>query len=184
MKQLVAHVQKGNKFEGHNDVPDSVRQELYAEANQRSERHRNPRHSLSAYPQAPVATPHPTPGAMQYSPGQTPSSVIATAPNILERLDIPGPHEDAIHDYVRWQQHQARTDEWIAQFAKAGDIFLKGGYRLGLFYERQLTSLLTTEGVIPGIALSFHSDILLWLPDYKRKYEEGNITSRETPGFD
>ena len=37
MKQLVAHMQKGNKFEGHNDVPDSVRQELYTEANQRSQ---------------------------------------------------------------------------------------------------------------------------------------------------
>ena len=184
MKQLVAHMQKGNKFEGRNDVPDSVRQELYAEANQRIERYRNTRHSLSTYPQAPDPTPHPTPDAMQYSPVQTPSSVIAAAPNILERLDIPGPHEDAIHDYVRWQQHQARSDEWIAQFAKAGDILLKGGYKLGLFYERQLTHLLTAEGVIPGIALSFHSDILVWLPEYRRKYEEGNMASRATPSLD
>ncbi|KAK1045908.1 hypothetical protein LTR74_018056 [Friedmanniomyces endolithicus] len=173
-----------NKFESHNDVPDTVRQELYAEAGQRTERHRNTRRSLSSTPhtQALLSTPAPTPGDMQCSPGQTPLSAVAVIPSTLERLDIPGCYEDAISDYVKWQQAQAKTEEWIAQFAKASNILLTRGYQLGLFYERQLIALLTTEGVLEGIALSIHSDIKDWLPEYRRKYEENEVSNRETPG--
>ncbi|KAK1086662.1 hypothetical protein LTR33_001462 [Friedmanniomyces endolithicus] len=184
MKQLVLHMQNRNKFESHNDVPDTVRQELYAEAGQRTERHRNTRRSLSSTPhtQALLSTPAPTPGDMQCSPGQTPLSVVAVIPSTLERLDIPGCYEDAISDYVKWQQAQAKTEEWIAQFARASNILLTRGYQLGLFYERQLIALLTTEGVLEGIALSIHSDIKDWLPEYRRKYEDNEVSNRETPG--
>ena len=103
--------------------------------------------------QAGTTTAIPTPGAMQSSPEprQTGLSTVSIAPALLESLDIPGPHEDAIRDYVMWQQGQATTDDWISQFTKAGDILLKQGFRLSLFYQRQLVNLLTDEGVLHRI---------------------------------
>ena len=67
-------------------------------------------------------------------PRQAGPSTVAITPALLESLDIPGPHEDAIRDYVTWQQGQATTDDWISQFAKAGDVLRKQGFRLNLFY--------------------------------------------------
>ncbi|KAK6441244.1 hypothetical protein LTR95_002525, partial [Oleoguttula sp. CCFEE 5521] len=184
LKQLVTHMAEGKKFESHQDVPNAIRQHLYAEANQRIERHQTTRRSPSTIPytQARTSTPAPTPGAMQCSPGQVPLSVVAAAPSTLERLKIPGSYEDAIHDYVKWQQDQAKTEDWIAQIAKAGDILLKGCYKLDLFYRKQLINLLTAEGVLDGIALTFHEDIPNWLPDYRRRFEEIHMFDNETPG--
>ena len=56
--------------------------------------------------QAGTTTAIPTPGAMQSSPEprQTGLSTVAIAPALLESLDILGPYEDAIRDYVTWQQ--------------------------------------------------------------------------------
>jgi hypothetical protein len=125
-----------------------------------------------------------TPGAMQPSPEprQAGSSTVTIAPTLLESLEIPGPHEDAIRDYVTWQQGQATTDDWISQFAKAGDILLKQGFRLNLFYQRQLVNLLTDEGVLHGIALSFHSDIPKWLSEYRSTSDGSPMYTSETPG--
>jgi hypothetical protein len=36
MRKLATHLNEGNKFESHHDVPDTIRQQLYAEADQRT----------------------------------------------------------------------------------------------------------------------------------------------------
>jgi len=108
LRQLVEHAKEGNKLDSHHDVPDHILQQLYAEADQRIERHQNLRPPASAMSQMQAGTPTiiPTPGAIQSSPEsrQTGLSTVAIAPALLEGLDIPGPHEDAIRDYATWQQ--------------------------------------------------------------------------------
>ena len=47
MKQFVIYMKEGKKFESHHDVPETVRQQLYAKAGQRTERHRKSGRSLS-----------------------------------------------------------------------------------------------------------------------------------------
>jgi hypothetical protein len=104
LRQLVEHAKEGNKLDSHYDVPDHIRQQLYAEADQRIERRQNSRTPASAMPQMQAGTPTAilTAGAMQSSPEtrQTEPSTVAITPALLESLDIPGPHEDAIRDYV------------------------------------------------------------------------------------
>ncbi|TKA28242.1 hypothetical protein B0A54_16934 [Friedmanniomyces endolithicus] len=56
------------------------------------------------------------------------------------------------------------------------------GYRLGVFYEKQLIEILLQGGVKRGIALSFHNDITDWLPEYRRKIQSNGFYDRETPG--
>ena len=108
LRQLGKHAKEGNKLDSHHDIPDHIRQQLYAEADQRVERRQNSRTPASAMPQMQAGTPIaiPTPGAMQSSPEprQTGLSTVAIAPALLESLDILGPYEDAIRDYVTWQQ--------------------------------------------------------------------------------
>jgi hypothetical protein len=72
LRQLVEHAKEGNKLDSHHDVPDHIRQQLYAEADQRIERLQNSRTPASAMSQVQAGTPTavPTPGAMQSSPTQ------------------------------------------------------------------------------------------------------------------
>lgn len=169
LRQLVVYMQQGNRLETQNDVPDNIKQELYAEASQRTRRRNNQNsplttpHNQSCLPPS-IMTP-----ASQTSPEPTPTSGCAVGSSILERLDIPGSHEDAIRDYVQWHQDQSDSEEWISHYAKAGDILLKQGYKLGLFYQLQRIDILTGQGVLDGIALSFHSDIPDWLPGYRQR---------------
>ena len=97
-------------------------------------------------------------------------------------MNIPGPHEKAIEDYVKWHQEQADTQEWIRQFAKAGDILVTKGFKLNLFYQTQRIDPLTEGDVLQGIAESFHSDIPQWLPEYRQKLQQSPTYDRETPG--
>lgn len=164
----------GNKLDGHNDIPDQVRQQLYAEADQRASRCQGrtlaPMQQLQADTQAIITTPE-----------QASSTAATITPAVLESLDIPGPHEDAIRNYVTWQQGQATSDEWISQYAKAGDILLKQGFKLGLFYERQLVDLLTDGGILRGIALTFHSEIPKWLSENRSISHASPVYTSETP---
>lgn len=190
LRRLVEHVKESNKFESHSDVPDTIRQQLYAEAVQRAARHqhRNTGHppSVMPYMQEPTPTPTQTPGTMHYSPAQEvlPSGGIAAAPTSLQSLDVPGPQEDAISDYVAWHQSKASTPEWTSQFAKAGEVLLEEGFNLDLFYQTKPFDLLRNQGVSRGITLSFHRDIPTWLPGYRQKREGSPLYTSETPGLD
>ncbi|KAK0302495.1 hypothetical protein LTR82_017846 [Friedmanniomyces endolithicus] len=181
LRQLVEYASGGHKFEGHNDVPDNVTQELYAEADQRNRVHpqaiRSPATMLNT--QTMASTPAATPTILQSSPGGTPSSSIS-APSQKERLEIPGSHEGAILDYVDWHQRQASSPAWIAEFAKAGDILLNQCFTLDRFYRYRTADMLVTRGVKVGVASSFHDDIPAWLPGYCCKYAERNSSPAET----
>ena len=48
---------------------------------------------------------------------------------------------------TKWQQDQADSQEWIGQFAKAGDILITQGFRLNLFYQTQRLDLLEMHQV-------------------------------------
>jgi hypothetical protein len=184
LRQLVDHAKEGTKLDGHQDVLNTIRQQLYAEADQRAERHRNTRRSPYTMPQMQGRTPTScvTLAALPSSPGQASASIFGASPVVLQKLDVPALHEDATRDYVTWQQGRAVSGEWISQYAKAGDILLKQGFMLNHFYIRQLVGLLTDGGVWSGIALSFHNDIPEWSSDYQKNSERSPSFTSETPG--
>lgn len=41
MRKLVTHVNEGKNFESYHEVPDTIHQQLYAEADRRSEAHQD-----------------------------------------------------------------------------------------------------------------------------------------------
>lgn len=136
IRQLVAYMSEGNKFETQNDVPSSIRQQLYAKVDRRTTRRRTVGSSPLVVPQDRVhmESPAATSGASYASPEHMLTAPAPAGQSTPERLDIPGPHENAIHDYIQWQQGQSKSEAWIAHFAKACDVLLKQGYRLSLFY--------------------------------------------------
>jgi hypothetical protein len=48
---------------------------------------------------------------------------------------------------------------------------------------KERIDILIGGGVSKGIAESFHNDLPIWLPEYRQKFEEGELYSRETPGY-
>jgi hypothetical protein len=59
---------------------------------------------------------------------------------------------------------------------------LNQGFKLNLFYQRQLVDLLTDEGILRGIAWSFHLDIPTWLSQYVSASERSPVYTSETSG--
>ena len=100
MRQLVVYMLEGNKFETQSDVPSSIRQQLYAEADKRTSGRRNAGSSPLTMPQDQVhmLASAATPGASHGSPEHMLPSTAPAGPSTLERLDIPGSQEDAIYD--------------------------------------------------------------------------------------
>jgi hypothetical protein len=93
MRKLVAHMNAGNTFESHHDVPDTIRQQLYAEADQRNETHRDigPPHPRMAQVQMNECSPASQQGSLQCSPERTPPPFNTVFKAIvLDALDIPG----------------------------------------------------------------------------------------------
>ncbi|KIV89770.1 hypothetical protein PV10_07148 [Exophiala mesophila] len=58
------------------------------------------------------------------SPRMKAKLVNATS-TTLSALNIPGYHDDAVKDYVRYLQGQVRNERHQAEFEKAGDIVLE-----------------------------------------------------------
>ncbi|KAJ5732372.1 hypothetical protein N7493_003853 [Penicillium malachiteum] len=103
IEKPVKYVEQGGVLETHDDIPDSLREQLYAEENERSSRQKS--HYAPSGPLCPPIniTILPNQGShpllTDAIDAATPPSKIAT-PDILE---IPGFHDVAMEEYSDWQ---------------------------------------------------------------------------------
>jgi hypothetical protein len=103
LRSLIQHVEQGNVLQTHDDMPEEVRQQLYAEQ-QWLERHQKPA-GTSAASCPPINITNVLPA---------PSSQIPPAPDMpsistpINRLNIPGPRDKAVKDYCAWRQSQVQ----------------------------------------------------------------------------
>lgn len=161
LKRLVRYKEEGNKLESHNDVPDDVRQELYAVEQQRFEHQQKSRHtSASGMPPIQITN---------VLPGQD-STISRTLPNGTaepefrqQRLKIVGQRDVVVQEYTEWQQSQVLSDDLKTQFSNAGDAVLKHGWDLEQLHRRKNTKFLVDGGILEGIAERFVEDIGEWV---------------------
>ena len=106
LESLIKYVQQGGTLENHDDVPDEVREQLYAEEQQAGERQRKRRAvSPANYPPINITNvlPAPSPQAsILYPTGPLPDSagtVVAKA----STFEIPEPLDLAVQRYTDWQ---------------------------------------------------------------------------------
>jgi len=164
LKRLVRYKEEGNKLENHDDVPDDVRQELYAVEQQRFE-HQQKTRNVPASSLPPIQITNVLPGqgstAGETLSSDVPARQIAEASS--ERLKIVGRRDVVVQEYTRWQRSQVLSGDLKTQSSKAGNVVLKHGWDLEQLYRRKNTKFLVDGGILEGIAERFVEDISEWV---------------------
>jgi len=163
LKRLVRYKEEGNKLENHNDVPDDLRQELYAVEQQRFEHQQKSKYApTSSVP--PIQITNVLPGqdstTGSTSPTGTPERQGATVrPG---RLRIVGQRDVVVQEYTNWQRSQVLSGDLKTEYSKAGNAVLKHGWDLEQLHRRKNTKFLVDQGILEGIAERFVEDISEW----------------------
>jgi hypothetical protein len=167
LKGLIRHVEQGGQLRSHDDVPEDIRQQLYAEEQQRLERHQKAT-TVSSANLPPInitnVLPGPTHQPILSSSSMADQPLVAPPPTPLV---IPGLRDVAVKEYSDWQQSQVSDQTLKAEFQKACDIALADGFDLEQIHKDQNPSFFTDNGIKTGVARRFISDIEYWVRQNK-----------------
>jgi hypothetical protein len=172
LKALVELVQQGHTLKSHDDVPEDVREQLYAEEQQRRDR-QSARNSVSTPGFPPINITNVLPSSSHQSPNTSIADSTAIAqkqPAETLRLDIPGPRDAAVIAYSQWQQSNVVDEALKEEFQKACNATLEDGLDLEQVYEDQDPGFFVRSGIKRGVARRFVSDIDGWAKRYKLSY--------------
>lgn len=160
MKSLIRHVEEGGRLETQADVPDMVRQQLYAEQQERAHRkQKTPTGDGSTLPPITINNVLPATagsGATSLSEALTPQD-----------FDLPGFRDVALNEYSVWHQSKVFDASLKADFEKARDVALENGLDLDLIYEENDPDFFEKQGVKRGTAKRFVRDIRRWAKRHK-----------------
>jgi hypothetical protein len=162
-RRLIRHAEQGHPIRTHDDVPEDIRDELYAEEHQRLERRQVA--SKSSPSMAPINITNILPGnspqaSVPTSYTRSPLSMQLSDSLLADHLDIPGLRDTAVREYSEWQQSRVGDEMLKNEFQKACDAILIEG--LDLEHEDQDAEFLVRSGVKRGIARRFVRDIGHW----------------------
>jgi hypothetical protein len=172
LRALVRLVEQGHQLQSHDDVPEDIREQLYAENQKRLER--RPTGSVAPTPGFPPITINnvmPSPGSdslLTASVNNFPASRQRSAGT--DCLDIPGPRDVAVAAYSDWQQCKVVDQMLQLEYQKACDATLRDGLDLEQVFEDQDTDFFIQSGVKRGVARRFVRDIGVWAELYKLEY--------------
>ncbi|GFN21441.1 uncharacterized protein AtWU_11250 [Aspergillus tubingensis] len=169
LRKLVRYVeQEGGVIESHDDVPDNIRGQLYAEEQQRLEqRQKVPGHPASGSP-FPIninVLPTPPPRSMTISPpaAAEPPALSSSPPS--SSINVPGPLEVAVENYAAWQLSRVNTESFKDNIIKARDIALNNCLDLKQIYQDQDPGFFINQGVKLGAARRFVTEINDWVQE-------------------
>lgn len=173
LKALVDLVQQGHTLKSHDDVPEDVREQLYAEEHQRREQ-QSTTTSAPTPSLPPISITNVLPSQPHESPMVRGADNVATVtkqrPQGLD-LDIPGPRDAAVIAYSEWQQSNVMDEALKDEFRKACVATLEDGLDLEQVYEDQDPGFFVQSRVKRGVARRFVSDIDRWAKRYKLSYD-------------
>ncbi|KAF4534642.1 uncharacterized protein LTHEOB_12920 [Lasiodiplodia theobromae] len=163
LKSLIKHVEQGAALRTHDDVPDDIREQLYAEEQQDAEHRRKRRaSSLAGYPPINITNVLPSQAAGLDAGAPTPASAGAVQSRPLTCLEIPGPRDIAVMRYSEWQRSQVSNTALKMEYQKACDLTLAEGLDLELVWEDQHADFYIQKGIKSGVARRFVRDIEVW----------------------
>lgn len=163
LRRLVQYAVEGHPLESHDDVPDDIRQQLYAEdqqylegQNRASRGKYSPIHITNVLPgsygQGSSITSGPT---TQLPPGLGPAGASTN-------LGIRGPLDEAVQRYCSWLSSKVTREALKTEYRKVCDITLDEGLDLELVYEAQDPVFYIDKGIKIGVARRFVRDIKEW----------------------
>lgn len=176
LRGLVNHVEQGGRLTSHDDVPDSIREKLYIQEQQRLERQKGSHQTAAGYPPINITNVLPAQSSSASVPN-TPTPTSAMGPEKIPAvcLDIPGLRDLAVAEYSDWQQSYVNDERLKAEFRKARDIALEDGLDLIQVHEDQDPGFFIKNGVKRGVARRFVADIISWVKQYKYNIEGGTV---------
>jgi hypothetical protein len=165
LRSLIRHVEQGGTLRTHDDVPDVIREQLYAEEQQDGERQRK-RKASSMAGCAPINITNVLPhqAATVYPAELTAASTVPPRPPTP--LRIPEPLDMAVKMYSDWQCSRFTHRSLKMEYQKACDLTLAEGLDLELVYEDQNAEFFINKGVKAGVARRFVRDIKTWVKQY------------------
>lgn len=177
LKALIESVQEGLALNTHDDVPQDIRDQLYAEDHQRRDRQATG---------ASASTPNLPPITINNvipSPSQDfPLSRSMSAPSVAQelsvsgsRLNIPGPRDLAVLAYCEWQQSNVVDEGQKKEYQKARDAMLEEMLDLEQVYKDQNPDFFIRAEVKSGVARRFVSDIPRWAEQYSTTYHGEDV---------
>ncbi|KAF3034265.1 hypothetical protein E8E11_001061 [Didymella keratinophila] len=169
LKALIRHVAQGGQLQSHDDVPEDVRQQLYAEEQQQLERHQRTSHRAPAgHP--PIHITNVLPGSSHSIPGP---AEMQTKP----RLDVPGFLDAAVEEYSDWQQSRVMREDQKDDIRNMCDMALEHGLDLQQLHDDQDPDFFISRGIKLGVARRFIRDIGYWVQ--QRITADGGIITIE-----
>jgi hypothetical protein len=172
LRALVRLVEQGHRLESHDDVPEDIRGQLYAENQRRLERHPTTIGApTSSLPPITINNVMPSPASEL-----PPTASVGSGPTYRRPLsgksclDIPGPRDIAVAAYGDWQQSKVVDQTLQLEYQKARDVTLQDGLDLEQVFEDQDADFFIQSGVKRGVARRFVRDIEAWAELYKVEY--------------
>jgi hypothetical protein len=163
-------VEKGGILETHDDIPDSLREQLYAEDNERSTKQKSHPNIPpgSMYPPINI-TVLPNQASLPVTTGENapiscPSIASKTIPP--DSVEIPGLLDVAVEEYSKWQQSRVSRDILKDDIRKARGLALANGLDLQQIHCDQDPDFFIKQGINVGVARRFVSEITHWVKSY------------------
>jgi hypothetical protein len=166
LKSLIRFVEQGGILETHCDVPEEIRQQLYAEEQYSLEAKRQ-KASTSVANLPPIHITNTMPASSCQNCQQRRSSV-PEIPLPNSRLSIPGFRDKAVEEYCAWHQSKFEDPIHKVEYQKAHDVIKENAMTLQLIHRDPNPDFLITGGVKRGAALHVVNDIEEWFQQCKR----------------
>lgn len=175
LRSLVRYVEKGGDLETHDDIPDSLREQLYAEDNERTIKQKS-HANISPGSMCPPININvlPNQGSQAVvADGNTSASLPSRTPS-LDKIEIPGLHDVAVVEYSNWQQSRVSSEVLKDDIRKARDLVLANGLDLKQIHGDQDPDFFIKQGVKVGVARRFICEITEWVSILGRAVTEIN----------
>ncbi|KAI3290537.1 hypothetical protein DTO002I6_6460 [Penicillium roqueforti] len=173
LKALVKYVEQGGVLETYAGVPDSVREQLYAEENQRLDKKKKAaENSTMGSMCSPINITILPAGSSQQSIHPPTNDAILTGPGCTESIMVDGLLDVAVDEYTEWQQSRVSNETFRENINKAHDVILENCLDLMQIYKDQDPGFFIKHSVKVGAARRFVRDIGLRVN--RRKEVTGN----------
>jgi hypothetical protein len=137
MKALIKYVEQGGIFETH-DVPESLREQLYAEEDQRLEKQKKIPDNSTIGSMCPPININVLPAGSFQQPIPTPANdATPSKPRCAELIMVHGLLDVAVEEYAQWKQSRVSNETFRDHISKAHDVTLEKCLDLMQIYEDQ-----------------------------------------------
>ncbi|KAK0367742.1 hypothetical protein CLIM01_14901 [Colletotrichum limetticola] len=152
MRDLIRWVQQGHNLDTHDDVPEEIRAQLYAQEQQGRKRKRQDSGSDSAG-HVPVIIHNHIPDYVAASDRASPDlGSPVSPPSRPLPLCVTGLRDDAVEAYCKWHCSKVRSPTQKRYFELTYNLTIERGLDLELVHEDNDAQFFIKQGVLEGVA--------------------------------